>query len=397
MNATSAPRVHLLLLAIAWTALAFVAREVQAHDKPAGAPPDLPPSVQWSHQRMAIPDLPVIDQDGVTRRFYADLVKGRTVAINFIFTTCSSVCPPLTAVFRSTQQALQQRLGQDISLISISVDPLNDSPRALKQFASKFDAGPGWNFVTGNKADIDRLLDALGASTALRDNHTPLVLVGNDRHSKWTRLHGLAPPALLQSTLLEAAGAPATPQARTLEAGAMVKTVATEGGSTQQRKAAYFTNLPLQTQNNRTVRFYDDLISGHIVLINAMFVGCTSVCSPATKNLQRVQAALGPELAARVRFISITVDPLSDTPQVLKEYAAAQGVPDAWFFLTGKRENVDWVLYKLGAFAEDPQSHSTVLLIGNDLTGEWVKMMSMSPPLEIANTVQRLARSGSGS
>lgn len=373
-------------------ALAFGASAALAHESPVTVSPDATPSVRWNHERLAIPDVLVVDQEGVTRRFYSDLVKGRTVAINFVFTTCTSVCPPLTALFRGAQLAVGRRVGEDISLISISVDPLNDSPRALKQFAAKFEAGPGWHFVTGKMADIERLLDALGASTALRDNHSPLVLVGNERTSKWTRLHGLAPPALLKATLLEAAGVPAATHVRTSEPGAMVKTAALDGASNQQRKAAYFTNLPLLAHDNRTVHFYDDLISGHIVLINAMFAGCTSVCSPTTKNLQRVQAALGPALAAQVRFISITVDPLSDTPEALKQYADRQGVSGNWTFLTGKRENVDWVLYKLGVFTEDPQAHSTVLLIGNDVTGEWVKMVSMSEPLEIVKVVQRLAR-----
>ncbi len=375
-------------------ALAFGARAVLALESPASASQESTPSVRWNHERLAIPDVLVVDQEGVTRRFYSDLVKGRTVAINFVFTTCTSVCPPLTAVFRGAQLALGRRVGEDISLISISVDPLNDSPRALKQFAAKFEAGPGWHFVTGKLADIDRLLDALGASTALRDDHSPLVLVGNERTSKWTRLHGFAPPALLKSTLLEAAGVPAATHIRNSEPGSMVKTAALDSASKQQRKAAYFTNLPLLTHHNRTVHFYDDLISGHIVLINAMFASCTSVCSPTTKNLQRVQAALGPALAAQVRFISITVDPLSDTPEALKQYADRQGVSGAWTFLTGKRENVDWVLYKLGAFTEDPEAHSTVLLIGNDVTGEWVKMVSMSQPIEIVKVIQRLARPG---
>ena len=136
---------------------------------------------------LRIPDTAVYDQNGKRLRFYTDLVKGKTVAINFIFTTCTTICPPLTAMFRKLQQDLGQRKGLEVRLISVSVDPATDTPKRLHDFAAKFRAGPGWAFVTGDKAEIDSLLQALGAAVGEKNNHTPVILVGNDMTGYWTR------------------------------------------------------------------------------------------------------------------------------------------------------------------------------------------------------------------
>ncbi len=113
---------------------------------------------------LPIPDTVVYDQHGKRLNFYTDLVKGKVVAINFIFTTCTGVCPPLTATFRGVQRQLETEAGRDVRLISISVDPTVDTPERLRDFAAKFNAGPGWTFVTGSKPEMDSLLRALGAA-----------------------------------------------------------------------------------------------------------------------------------------------------------------------------------------------------------------------------------------
>jgi protein SCO1 len=154
---------------------------------------------------LRIPDATVYNQNGRRLNFYTDLVKGKTVAINFIFTTCTTICPPLTATFRRVQQQLGERAGGDIALISISVDPTTDTPERLHDFAAQFKAGPGWTFVTGDKAEIDSLLRALGAAVADKNDHTPMILVGNDAANNWTRTYGLSSPATLIKIITEAA------------------------------------------------------------------------------------------------------------------------------------------------------------------------------------------------
>ena len=144
---------------------------------------------------MNIPDVELLDQDGRKVRFYSDLVKGKTVAINFIFTTCTTICPPLGATFARVQKELGERAGRDVRLISVSVDPATDTPERLKAWGEKFKAGPGWTFVTGAKPQVDELLRALGRDVQPAQDHSPTVLVGNDAKGQWTRAYGLAAPA----------------------------------------------------------------------------------------------------------------------------------------------------------------------------------------------------------
>lgn len=157
---------------------------------------------QWSPMRTAIPDTPVLDQHGRQLRFYSDLVAGRTVAMNFVFTTCTTICTPLTAIFREVQK---DTAHEPVHLISISVDPESDQPEILAQFAKKFEAGPNWTFVTGQPSDIDDLLRSLEAFTIDKLGHTPLVLIGNEPANRWTRITGFSPVPVLAATLRDAA------------------------------------------------------------------------------------------------------------------------------------------------------------------------------------------------
>ncbi|HEY0727367.1 MAG TPA: SCO family protein [Pyrinomonadaceae bacterium] len=142
--------------------------------------------------KMVIPDVPVLDQDGNKLHFYTDLIKGKTVAINFIFTNCTTICPPLAATFARLQKEMGDKIGNDVHLISISVDPVTDTPERLKAWGAKFKAGPGWTFVTGEKQEMDKLLNALGAAVSRREDHTPATIIGNDAKGVWTRTYGLA-------------------------------------------------------------------------------------------------------------------------------------------------------------------------------------------------------------
>jgi protein SCO1/2 len=183
----------LLLVALA---VCSYSQEHQHHhpaEKPASA-----------KMKIAFPDLELLDQEGRAVHFYSDLIKGRVVAINFIFTTCTTICPPMGATFSKVQTLLEKKLGKDFFLISVSVDPLTDTPERLKAWSAKFDRKEGWTLVTGNKSEVDRLLKTLGAYTPLKENHTPLVIIGNDASGEWTRAYGLAPAARL-AEIIEAA------------------------------------------------------------------------------------------------------------------------------------------------------------------------------------------------
>lgn len=179
-----------------------------ARNAPATSPTSVPvikdTEDPFSFSSSQIPDSKVMDQNGKPLSFYSDLIKNKTVAINFIFTTCTTICPPLTATFRRVQQELR-KTGQNVHLISVSVDPSIDTPERLHDFAAKFNAGPGWTFVTGEKSEIDGLLKALGVAVADKNDHTPLILIGNDLTGFWTRSYGLSSPATLIKTITDVA------------------------------------------------------------------------------------------------------------------------------------------------------------------------------------------------
>ena len=172
-----------------------------------GATPEAPPAPKAAAPnaatpdvavaKMFIPDVELIDQDGRRVHFYTDLVKGRTVAINFIFTTCTTICPPLGATFARVERELGERAGRDVRLISVSVDPATDTPERMKEWGAKFKAGAGWTLLTGAKPAVDELLRALGAQTGRPEDHSPAVLIGNDALGQWTRTYGLARPTKL--------------------------------------------------------------------------------------------------------------------------------------------------------------------------------------------------------
>jgi cytochrome oxidase Cu insertion factor (SCO1/SenC/PrrC family) len=375
----------------------------QAAATQAPATQEQPPPAVDNLSSLKIPDTPVVDQNGRRLRFYTDLVKGKTVAINFIFTTCTTICPPLTATFRRVQQALGERAGREVELISISVDPATDVPERLKDFSSKFKAGPGWTFVTGSKPEIDSLLRALGGFVADKNDHTPMLLIGNDAAHYWTRTYGLSPASKLTELINDAArrnAATSGAQTRTTGAQQNVPTASAElpqpttaAASSSDAAARYFPNHVLLTQDGKPVHFYDDLLKDKVVLINFIFTTCKGVCSPMTANLARVQKNLGQLVGKEVNMLSISVDPVVDTPAALKKYAESFKAQPGWYFLTGEKKNVDWVLYKLGGYVEDKQQHTTVLIIGNVATGEWLKVNAMSNPAEIASAVTKLLAS----
>jgi len=161
-------------------------------------------SDQIAVSSLRIPDVTVQDQHGKSLNFYSDLVKGKVVAVNFVFTTCTAICPSLTATFRRVQQELAKR-PVEVQLISISVDPATDTPERLHEFAAKFKAEPGWTFVTGTTSDIDSILKEFGVAVANKNDHTPMILIGNDETGYWTRAYGLSSPTSLVKLITEAA------------------------------------------------------------------------------------------------------------------------------------------------------------------------------------------------
>lgn len=144
--------------------------------------------------RPQIPDVRLIDQHGKRHRFYTDLVKGKLVIMNAMFTSCAGSCPVQAHIFSELQRMLGERLGADIQMISVSLDPVTDTPEQLAEFAKKYDAGPGWVLLTGPRADVTSVLQAMDLYAADPREHTPIAVIGNEPQGIWMKTINLSTP-----------------------------------------------------------------------------------------------------------------------------------------------------------------------------------------------------------
>ena len=158
-------------------------------------------STGFVHAQTDLPNTSVLDQNGQSKLFYQDLIKDRIVVINFVFTRCRMVCPMAGFQFGRLRELLGDQAGQSVHLISVSSDASYDTPQRMKDWAVQFNAGKGWTQVTGEKQNIDQLLKSLKAFSADKQDHSTLVLVGNDRLSEWKWIDGGSNPQLILSAL----------------------------------------------------------------------------------------------------------------------------------------------------------------------------------------------------
>jgi protein SCO1/2 len=180
---------------------------VRAHDgKDHGAAPAPQPAVsgnRWGARYF--PNIELTTQDGTKVRLYDDLLKGKSVALNVIYTSCKDECPLETAILAQVQRILGDRMGKDIFFYSISIDPEKDTPQVLKAYAAKFGAGPGWLFLTGEPAHIRLITRKLGLLRSrdanTRDGHSAILMVGNEPTGQWMRNSAVDNPQFLATTI----------------------------------------------------------------------------------------------------------------------------------------------------------------------------------------------------
>lgn len=136
----------------------------------------------------------LLTQDGDAVHFVDDVIDDRIVVIDFVYTTCTTVCPVLSAIFAQVQNRLGDRLGTDVHLVSVSVDPNRDTPERLKAYADSLKSRPGWVWLTGEKIAVDDVLRGLGAYTPDFADHPSMILVGDARSGTWNRYFGFPGP-----------------------------------------------------------------------------------------------------------------------------------------------------------------------------------------------------------
>jgi len=162
-----------------------------------------------------------------------------------------------------------------------------------------------------------------------------------------------------------------------------------------ERARTYFTDSQLVTQNGQSVKFYSDMLDDKVVLINVMYTKCKDACPLLTKHLAMTKDHLGELFGEKVFFVSISNDPDRDSPESLVKFAKKQNADHpGWTFLTGDKNTINTIIYKLGLYSEDIENHNTLLLAGNTRTKHWIKLVPNMPAAAIAVKLQELAEEG---
>ena len=168
---------------ISFVFLLFTA--VSAHAQEPAKPEDSPAKHYFT-------DVELVNQNGEKMRLYSDLMQGKTVIIDSFFATCQGSCLPMNRNLQKVQDALGDRVGKDVYILSISVDPTVDTPPKLKAYAKNLNAKPGWYFLTGDKENVDFALKKLGQFVDNKQDHLNIFIIGNDRTGLWKKAFGLA-------------------------------------------------------------------------------------------------------------------------------------------------------------------------------------------------------------
>jgi len=169
----------------------------------APGPPDRVAMIRDQH----LPNVELVTHQGRAVRFYDDLVKGRIVAINFMFATCQKACPAATEHLVEVQKSLGDRMGRDVTFLSISLDAERDTPEVLRGYARAHGAGPGWVFLTGKHDDIELLRHKLGAYDldpivdSDRTQHAGIVILGNEPRGRWKAISALSKPVRIRQAI----------------------------------------------------------------------------------------------------------------------------------------------------------------------------------------------------
>lgn len=189
-------RISLVALAALSLPLTAVAEDAppSCHTSEVAVAEKAPPVAE---ARVEVPDVELVDQDGKPVRLRELLSGDKAVVADFVFTTCTTVCPVLSGILSRMQDRFGAHLGKDVLMVSVTLDPVRDTPAKLKAYAKRWKAQPGWVWLTGPKDVVERVLKGMGAYTPNFTDHPPMVLVGDARTGAWTRYNGFPNTSLI--------------------------------------------------------------------------------------------------------------------------------------------------------------------------------------------------------
>jgi len=164
------------------------------------------PAPSGAPVRLSPPDVVLVDQMGTPHRFVHDLIAGKIAVVSFVFTGCSTICSPVGANMGALDAMLGDRGRAGVSLVSVTLDPFNDTPAQLAKWRAQFDSAPGWRLLTGDPDKVDRVLHAMRQDTADIAQHDAFLWVGDPRTGTWTRVSALAAPDTLAALIKQMEG-----------------------------------------------------------------------------------------------------------------------------------------------------------------------------------------------
>lgn len=189
------------LLALALCGAVGLASAHEAHEAPAKGPLATPLVAGGTHDAQTyFTDTLLRTQDGREVRFYSDVLKDRVVLLNVVFTHCKDACPLITRKLRDVRDALGEERASQITFVTLTSDPQNDTPEVLKAFTRQQGVeSPNWLFLTGDKANVDLVLARLGQLSASPEQHSTLLIAGDVAAKRWSKIRPDASvPAIAQ-------------------------------------------------------------------------------------------------------------------------------------------------------------------------------------------------------
>ena len=181
----------------------------QAHSKNTGAGVEdhsqhASPGGEISMAEITLPDgLSMLNQFGEKVLLKEKVIGDRIVVIDFVYTNCETVCPVVSSIFSMLQKRFGEQMDKSVALVSITVDPTRDTPRRLLSYSKNFKPEAGWSWLTGDKKNVDKALNAMGAYTSNFEDHPAMVLIGDETTSSWFRYYGFPAPDLIENKVRE--------------------------------------------------------------------------------------------------------------------------------------------------------------------------------------------------
>lgn len=153
----------------------------------------------------------------------------------------------------------------------------------------------------------------------------------------------------------------------------------------------YFTDLPVVTQDGEKLRFFSDVLKDRIVVVTLFYTECTGMCPLTNQKLSEVQDLLGDAMGRDYFFVSVTLDPETDTPEVIKKYAENFGAKKGWYFLTGNKDDIKTITRRLGQTDENIATHNPFFMLGNVPRAHWTRLPPNQPPEGIVGRLSLIA------